>query len=415
MFSAAEVWVRGHVSGLPRTFWYLFAGTFINRVGIFVLPFLSLYLTTQRGLSIERTTQIISLYGIGSFTSQIGGGFLSDRLGRRLTMIVSFFGTAALEIILGSVTDFGALAVTTLLFGLFSDLYRPASSALIADVVPAHDRPRAFALRYWAINLGAAIGLALGGIIAQHGFVLLFIGDALTTACFGVIILLFVPETRPTAQAATVSPVEGSEHVSDQRRPLIFAGLFALLTLCSASVYYQSNVTMPLDMQAKGLSTTDYGAAMALNGLVIVLVSLPIARRMAHVPPFRVMAVAALLIGSGVGWYALSGSAVMYALGVIIWTFGELIGSPIGSTIMAEVAPIAQRGLYQGILGAGFGLATFVGPIGGGFVYERWGSAALWIGCLAVNLTVAVIYLLLMSRLYRRLPHHIHQLAVSPA
>src|SRR5579859_7364486 len=135
MLATLTTWSRATVGGLPRSFWFLTLGTFVNRAGIFVLPFLSLFLTTQRHLSIGQATEIVSLYGIGSFLAQISGGYMADRLGRRMTMLISLFVSAGLILFLGTLTDASVIAVTTLLLGLFTDMYRPASSAIIADVV----------------------------------------------------------------------------------------------------------------------------------------------------------------------------------------------------------------------------------------------------------------------------------------
>jgi predicted MFS family arabinose efflux permease len=400
-------WARNTVSGLPRSFWLLMLATFVNRAGLFVLPFLTLYLTGQRHFSVESATEVIGFYGVGSFTSQFFGGFLTDRVGRRTTMVISMFITAGLLLILGTLGDIVAIAAITLLIGLFTDLYWPAASAMIADVVPAADQPRAFSLRYWTINLAASVAVSLGGLLAQNNFGLLFIGDALTSVAFGLIILFFVPETHNQAQSTTPQSTDATADTEanpgNNRDRLIFILVFMLLALFSGSVYAQFGVTMPLDMTAKGLTTADYGAAIALNGLLVILASIPINRLLERRSPFAMMAVASLLTGIGFGLYAIAQSWVLFALGVVVWTLGEMVSSPFGPTIMAQVAPQRQRGLYQGLLGAGYGLAAFAGPVLGGLVYDHWGSAALWVGCLALGTIVAVAYAAVLAPQYRRL------------
>ncbi|HEX2618985.1 MAG TPA: MFS transporter, partial [Phototrophicaceae bacterium] len=166
-FAAPVVtYVRSSVAGLPRAFWYLWLGTLINRLGLFISPFLTLFLTSQRGLTVEHATLLISLEGLGSFVAQISGGFFCDHFGRRLTMLISFFVSPVLMIMLYQETTILGLVVLILLYGFFIDLYRPASGAMIADVVPPEDRVRAFSLRYWAVNLGAAGALSLAGFLA---------------------------------------------------------------------------------------------------------------------------------------------------------------------------------------------------------------------------------------------------------
>ncbi len=400
-------WFRALVGGLPRAFWFLWLGTFINRVGIFVLPFLSLFLTSQRGLTTERATLAISLYGIGSFSAQLAGGFLADRLGRRFTMLISLFGSAALLMILSALTDYGQIALTVLLVGLFSDLYRPASSALIADIVPPEGRARAYSLRYWAINLGASFGLAMGGFLASHSYLLLFVGDAGTTFIFGLIMLFFVAETHPAKQKSSIESIKravDSEAIrAGSRRLLFFALLFAGLAFVTASVYVQNDVTLPLAMRANGFTELDYGLVMALNGLVIVLVSLPLNRYLTRFSHFLVIAASAVFTGVGFGLYTLPSSLWLYALGVVIWTIGELIFAPLATTIIANLSPPHQHGFYQGLLGASYGLAAFAGPAVGGFLFGHFGAATLWIVCLILCCAVSAGYLILVRPMYRRL------------
>src|SRR5258708_17905900 len=121
------------VTGLPRIFWYLWVGTLINRVGIFVLPFLTLFLTRQRGVSIQEATFVVSLYGLGSFASQLIGGYMTDLWGRRSTMLVSLLVTPVVLIVLSSLTNFYAIGATTLTLRFFTALSRPSSAPIISD------------------------------------------------------------------------------------------------------------------------------------------------------------------------------------------------------------------------------------------------------------------------------------------
>lgn len=76
---------------MSPTFWYLWLGTLINRVGGFAMPFLMLYLTLQLGLPLAGAAVLVSLLGLGSFQAQVSGGELADRFGRRPVMLVRFF------------------------------------------------------------------------------------------------------------------------------------------------------------------------------------------------------------------------------------------------------------------------------------------------------------------------------------
>jgi MFS family permease len=170
-------------------------------------------------------------------------------------------------------------------------------------------------------------------------------------------------------------------------------------------IYTQGNVTLPLDMQFHGLSPRDYGAAIAVNGFLIILVTIPVSTMAAKWPRFETVAVSAVLMGLGFGLTALAANLPSFALSVVIWTLGEIAATSVGPTIIADLSPVELRGLYQGIFGAAWGLAYFLGPLAGGWIYEYWGSDTLWIGCLVVGFVLAFCYLALSAPAQRQMTH----------
>jgi MFS family permease len=393
--------LRSLIEGLPPTYWLIWAGTLINRLGGFVIPFLTLYLTAQREIPVSTAALMVSLFGAGSFLAQLTGGELTDRLGRRPVMLMSFFITPVFMILLGWARGLALISVSTFIVGFFTDLYRPAVGAAIADLVPPESRTRAYGYNYWAINMGAAIAPLLAGLIADYNYFILFVGDALTTAVFGLIVLFGIRETRP-AEAHHVSQAPIGERISQlQRAPILL--LYSLITLFFGIIYMQGYVTLPLDMQAHGLGPPEYGAAIAVNGFLVILVTIPVSNMAAKWPRFETVAAAAVLLGLGFGFTALATNLPLFALSVALWTLGEIAGTSVGPTIIADLSPVESRGLFQGIFGAAWGLSYFVGPLAGGWVYEHWGSNALWVGCLVLGFVIAVCYLALSAPAKRQM------------
>jgi len=388
-------------AGLPRTYWILWLGTLINRLGGFVVPFLTLYLTVQRRLPVSQAALMVSLFGAGSFASQLVGGELADRLGRRPVMLVSFLIAPGNMVLLGLARSLPLIACLTLLQGFFTDLYRPAVSAAVADLVQPEVRPRAFGYLYWAINLGFAFAPALAGLIARFDYFLLFIGDAITTFVFGLIVLWGVHETRPkSAQAWSGSSVRGRLRQIG-REPILL--VFSLLALGFGMIYMQGNVTLPVDMQSSGLGPAQYGLAISLNGVLIVLLSIPASNAAVRWPRFGSLAAAALFLGLGFGLTALAHTLWAYAMTVAVWTLGEILGATIAPAVVADLSPVDLRGTFQGVFGAAWGLASFIGPIIGGSVFERFGSTALWTGSFALGCVISLGYLFLARPAARRM------------
>src|SRR5260370_25683971 len=85
--------IRENLRALPATAWILFGGTFINRFGSFVMPFLVLYLT-RRGYTIAQAGLGVGAYGAGHVFASMLGGHLADRIGRPHPIVLSMFASA---------------------------------------------------------------------------------------------------------------------------------------------------------------------------------------------------------------------------------------------------------------------------------------------------------------------------------
>ncbi len=387
--------------GLPPTYWLLWSGTLINRLGGFVIPFLSLYLTSQRGISVGQAAFMVSLFGAGSFLSQLVGGELTDRFGRRPVMLMSFLITPFFMLALGLAREIKLIAVFTFLVGFFTDLYRPAVGAAIADLVPAESRTRAYGYNFWAINFGAAVAPVLAGLFAGYNYLILFAADALTTFLFGLIVFFGIRETRPS-EAHHAAHISLNERMSQLKREPILL-IFSLLALFFGMIYTQSYVSLPLDMVAHGLGPEQFGATIAVNGFLIILVMIPISHMAVKWHRFRTMAISAVFLGAGFGFTALAGTLPLFIVSVIIWTLGEIAATSVAPAIIADLSPVELRGLYQGIFGSAWGLAYFLGPLTGGWMYENLGSDALWAGCLLLGIVIAFCYLALGAPAKRRM------------
>ncbi len=378
-------------AGLPPSYWFLWLGILVNRLGSFVIPFLTLYLTSQRGVSVSQAALTVSFFGAGSFTAQLVGGELADRFGRRPVLLMSLFIAPAAMIALGFSRPVPLIAFFTLVLGFFSDLYKPALNAAVADLVPASARTRAFGYQNWAVNLGFSLAPILAGFMAHYSYSLLFVGDALTTFIFGLIVLTHIPETRP-AEAHHVAGIPLNERIRQvKREPLLL--VISMLTLFVGLIYMQGYVTLPLDMQAHGLTSADYGMAIAVNGILIVALSIQVSHAASNWSRYRAMMIAALFVGTGFGLNIFGRSLLLfYSITVAMWTMGEIIDSAVLPALIADLSPVELRGLYQGISGSAWGLAFFIGPVLGGWSYEHFGPTTLWTGCFLLGLSLALGY-----------------------
>ena len=144
-------------------------------------------------------------------------------------------------------------------------------------------------------------------------------------------------------------------------------------------------------MQAEGLTEADYGAAISLNGLIIVLVTIPVTAWATKRPRYKVLAGATVLFAVGFGFNVFANATVLlYMLGVAIWTLGELISAPVGNAVVSDLAPAALRGTYMGVFGMAWGMGSAIAPIIGGKILATAGGDALWVVCFGVGMLAAV-------------------------
>ncbi|MFG3498620.1 MDR family MFS transporter [Streptomyces sp. NPDC047928] len=398
---------RQTVSGLPGGFWWLWTSTLVNRTGAFVLTFLSLYLTQELGHSAWYAGLVIALHGLGGIAGSPLGGMLSDRWGRRPTMVTGHLAAAVCAAMLAVVTSAWAIAVVVLLMGVAMQSVRPAIGATIADLVPDHDRRRAYALNYWALNLGFAIAALGGGAAAFLGYRTLFVAEAVATTLCALIVFLRLGETRPDPATgsgpgsgvggAAGPDTEARVSMLDVLRDAPFRTL-VLLNLLVCFVFTAPWVGLPLTMASKGLAADSYGMVIAVNGVVIVGFQLLVNKVTEKRSPAALLTVSSLLFAVGTGATALVGTPLMFAATVVVWTIGEMVHVPTNAAATARLAPAHARGRYQGVMGMSWSVAGFVAPITAGWVVDGPGPAALWVGCAVVGAVASAGYALLLRR-----------------
>ena len=390
---------RESVSGLPREFWWLWTSTLVNRLGAFVATFMALYLTLDRGYSASYAGLVAALHGLGGVVSSLVAGVMTDRLGRRPTLLVAQTSTAASVALLGFMRDPVAIAAVAFLVGMASNASRPAVQAMMADIVRPEDRIRAFSLNYWAINLGFAVSSMAAGFIAEFSYLAGFLIEAGMTLVCAVLVFVKLPESRPEKTSLDAGSA-GEPRVSlmtvlRDGRYMSVVGLSFLVAL----IFQQGYLGLPVAMGEAGFTPADFGLAIAVNGLLIVVLQLPVTRFIEHRDPRRLLVASSLLAGYGFGLTAFAGSVGVFALTVCVWTLAEIVNAPTQTGLVVRLSPVHGRGRYQGMYTMSWAVASLVAPLMSGFVIDHWGAEWLWGMCADVGTAAAVGYGALMRRL----------------
>jgi predicted MFS family arabinose efflux permease len=382
------------LGNLPRDIWVLSITTLINRMGTMALPFLVLYLTRGLGFSAERAAIVITVYGIGALITGPIAGRLCDWAGALIVMRTTLLLSGLVLTVFPLAGSFTAILLATIIWSVISEAFRPASLAILTDLVKPEQRKAAFALNRLAINLGMSIGPAAGGFLAVFSFPALFIVDGVTSILAGI--LLIVLPLRGATQVKkreAGSSIGNGNILADRRLVYFIAAVIPVLI-----VFFQHTASMPLFMvRDLGMSVSVYGMLFTVNTLLITLLEVPLNLKMAEWSHRHSLVLGTVLCGIGFGAMIFATGVWSMAATVVVWTFGEMILFPSTAAYMADIAPDEKRGQYMGLYTMSFSIA-FIGSSIGPAVLERFGALVLWGGSFALCTLSAIM----MARLY---PH----------
>jgi MFS family permease len=376
-----------------------------------VLPFLTLYLTVDRGFSAARAGLALTIYGLAAIVIAPLSGRLSDRLGGLRIIKLSLFLSGLILFLFPFANTLISIFAMTCLWALLNEAFRPPSMSIIGDLAGPTQRKAAFALSRLAINLGMSIGPVIGGFLAMRSFRLLFYADG-TTALLAGLLLVLVPwrsglepqqqvshqtgeSLLPRVDTSQVSSTgNGSatalpySSVLTDRRFLYF--LAAMIPV--EMVFFQSLAAMPLFLvRDLHLTEAGFGMVLAVNTVLIILVEVPLNAAMAEWPHRHALVLGALLVGIGFGGLVFRGGIFWVASTVVVWTFGEMILLPASAAYVSDIAPPARSGAYMGLYTMGFSVAFAIGPFLGVAAMEGLGSASVWIGAFVCGCITATM------------------------
>jgi MFS family permease len=359
---------------LPPTVRLLVAGTFVNKVGTFIVPYLSLVLRREFHMSAGETGLLISSYGIGALVSIVVGGVLTDSMGRRVTLLVSLLGSGALAVALAFAPSSRVFVPMLVAFGFIAELYRPASSALISDLLPSRDRATGFATMRVAVNLGFAAGIALGGLLVDWSWRALFAADGATTVFFGVLVLLFIRETKPEAAPHHAAGARASSLWRD--------GVYAqamIVSLAFSLVAFSFITVLPLTVNLwAGYPAAVYGGIVAVNGILIALFEVSVVSWVSRFRRLRVAALGLVLAALGFALTGLFPHWLWFLATVALWTAGEILALPQQLAFIADWAPPDARGRYMGFYAATWSIGFALNPILFLPLHEWAGDRLFW-------------------------------------
>ncbi len=381
----------------------VFVTVFIDLLGFgIIIPLMPFY-ATHFGASAFQVGMLATSFSLMQFLFAPLWGRWSDVIGRRPIILIGLLGSAVSYLAFGLAHSLTLLFVSRCLAGI-AGANIPTAQAYIADSTTPENRAKGMGMVGAAFGLGFIFGPALGGFLSQWGYQAPALFAAGLSLLNFLAALVLLPESLPPERRTSArrrSRVDVFRHaIARPRLPTVLAVFFLIV---SAFASFES--MFALYSQARfGFDSVTIGFLFAGVGVILAIVQgLLVGRVVRRLGEHRLVpaAIALLAIGLALVWVAGSVPALAFASAVIAVGMG--FQSPSMLSVISQLSDPADQGAMLGVSQSLGSLGRIVGPLWGGFVFDRFGHAAPFASA-ALVMSVACVLSVAAFRGYRPAP-----------
>lgn len=353
-------------------------------------PFMAIYFANSFGKGMSGVLLIISQV-ISVFVG-LTGGYCADRFGRKRMMYGSAIGQVAAFLLFAYANSpwLHSPVLTFISFsllGLCEALYWPASTAMVADVVPEKHRSSVFAVFYTAVNISVVIGPIIGGLFFfKYRFPLLIV-CVFASVILAAVIKLFIAETAPPREQ--VKRKEGektkwyaylTDQLSDYRVIVTDKSflLFIIAGVLVAQTFMQLDLLMAVYTTDKVPTQTLFSLGnwtvhvtgekafswiVAENGFLVALFTVIMTKWMNKYRERNVFIGSSLLYAVGIFLFGHTANIWVLFFVMAVFTAAELMGAGIQQGFVSKLAPENMRGQYFAAASLRFTIGRSIAPI----------------------------------------------------
>lgn len=362
----------------PRQFWIvtlvmMLAYTFHSMLW----PYLIIYASDTLNQPLAAVTGLLMVNSLVGMVTTFLGGAVADKFGRKWVAAFSLFFCGLSWFLFQYAHTIGIFALLMALNGATTPLYRLASDAMMADVVPAEKRIDAYSILRLGNNLGVALGPSIGGFLSAISYSISFTTTGIGFLLITIIVVLFSIETRPA-----LAPVEkqsgklgGYAKIAGDKK---FMGLVVSYTLCRICSSILWMLLAVYTKQNFGISEKLYGFIPTTNAVMVILFQIWVTSRVKRHTPEKMMILGAAFYAVAVFAIAFGRGFWMFWLCMVVATIGEMILLPTSTTYASLLAPEDMRGRYMSLYTLTTGVGQGVGPWIGGLMNDSLGPQYIW-------------------------------------
>ncbi|MBR2564587.1 MAG: MFS transporter [Paenibacillus sp.] len=373
--------------------WTIIIGTMFGRlVTSMSIPFLSIYLTRVLEATPTQTGITVAVSSLAGVMVSFYGGYISDRIGRKIVMMVSVFSWAAVFFIFSAAEHLWVFFVANTLNGLCRAVFEPTSRALLSDITSPQNKLLVFNLRYAAINLGVVFGPIIGFQLGSSESTFPFVISGLVYIVYGLILYMqFRLQHANLPGRIDVSAPRLREAFLTTSRDRVFLPVLIGTTFCVLGYgHFSSTLAQYLAKSPIFENGSEmFSYMLSLNAITVLVIQYPLVRTFRNAPPLVPLILGNLLVAASLLLFGLAEGIVLMMVSVILFTVGEVLLFTMMDMLIDRIAKPEWKGTYFGTIGFN-NLGNVLAPVMGGLLLSQFGSANGPLVFIPIALTTAL-------------------------
>lgn len=307
---------------------------------------------------------VVATYSITNLLGNITGGYLSDRIGRKQTLVIGMLLQVIVISIYVSTPSIPVLIGVRAIHGFTSGTLTPAAFSLVQDISKKQAIGKSMALTGVAIGSSAVIGPALGGIVSSiAGYETTYMVLA-SIYVVGFLLTLFGTKESTTKRSREAySSTSFLQLLKRRSLNVAYVSALALMTSMGALSF-----ALPLKTMSLGLDAGTTGTLLSVFGITAVIVFIsPLNRMYNDVSELRLIESGIVVITISMVLVHFAASLTVLYLTLALYGFGYALIFPSMNKIIGQFANMSERGKANGIFYSYFSLGSVVGSTVAGY------------------------------------------------
>lgn len=380
-------------TGFQHSFWVANGMELFERLAYYgQATILSVFLRDHLKFDEVQAGQLSSIFGGLIYFLPIFAGALADKFGFKKAFSFAFFVLAIGYFLIGSTGMsafsswyenkdlFPLLSVILIFTAIGGSFIKPSVLGTVALTTTPETKSLGYAIYYWLVNMGAAIGPFLAYLVRDSfGIEFVYLVSAISCALMFLVTIFFFrePEAKLNEERESLLQViKNLWTVVKNVKFMIFLLIFALYWI----VFWEFFIVIPFYISDYISPEAPIELVLSTGAWTIILLQIPINRLTKNIPTPT-----AIMIGfifAALSWFLLyfvTLAGTIVGLGFIIATIfifsvGEQTQAPRFYEYLADLAPKGQAALFQGFAFLPIAIAWLLGGTFGGWLYHTFGT-----------------------------------------